>query len=246
MTTQTSDTEQTIMYMIHDVEPAIVSFQSLLKLLQRNKFSAYNPYHQRLVKSCDTALSYSRELLEGMLEYARLQERRISLNPTRIPWDTALEEILAIPFILAEDKDIRLNWTTIRAGLSTFTDLRLLKRIVNNLVINAIKNSDYESQIQVRVDQDGSFVVIRIEDEGPGLPEEHLDQMFHRHIQLQMRATGEYSGVGLGLSFCKEATALLRGTLTVQNRQLSGLCFTLTLPDLDREESPEERQYDNF
>ncbi|MGK5094780.1 HAMP domain-containing sensor histidine kinase [Deltaproteobacteria bacterium TL4] len=220
-----------ISYLIHDIEPSLASFQSVLRLLKTNQYDPKNPLHQRLIASCDSAMAFSKDLLQNMLEYSRLHKIGISLIPDWIEWEKVLEEMLSLSLALSQEKEILIVWEVEEGGLKSFSDSRLMRRILNNLVINAIQNAPSHSTIGLRFSRKGDSVQVLIQDEGPGLPAEQMESIFQEHVQWKLRKTKQYKGVGLGLSFCKESCVLLGASLSVQNRKPHGLEFTLILPN---------------
>lgn len=109
-------------------------------------------------------------------------------------------------------------------------DPELLRRIIENLVSNAIKHTARGGHIAVEVTSGPAGVRIVVEDDGPGIPREARKQIFERYSAKGMRArSGEHS-VGLGLAFCKLATAAHGGRIWVEDAQPHGSRFIVELP----------------
>ena len=226
-----STIERQISYMIHDVEPALASFQSILRLLKRGRFDPDNTLHQDLVSSCDHALWFAKDVLQNILETSHLVNGDMKFHKDWVSWDEFGEKMMGLPRILAQEEEIVFEWKPLKQGLETYTDPKLVCRILNNLSLNAIKNVPPHSLIQITIEQDKNSTVIQVLDEGPGVPEEQLNKIFDDHVQLELSASKTYKGVGLGLSFCREASALLDAKISVQNRQPHGLCVRLEIPN---------------
>jgi len=105
----------------------------------------------------------------------------------------------------------------------------LLENAVTNLLQNAIEFSPPDGTVTVAVEQAGKTVVVRISDEGPGIPAYALNKIFDRFYSLARPSTGKRSS-GLGLCFAREVAHLHRGSVMVQNRRDSrGAEAVLTL-----------------
>ena len=105
----------------------------------------------------------------------------------------------------------------------------LLENAVTNLLENAIEFSPAETTVTVSVERQGKTVVVRILDEGPGIPAYALNKIFDRFYSLARPSTGKRSS-GLGLCFAREVANLHHGSVTVQNRKDSqGTEAVLTL-----------------
>ena len=101
-----------------------------------------------------------------------------------------------------------------------------------NLVENAIRYSRPASTIAVTVDEEGDRVLVRIEDEGFGIPEQHQDSVFQPFFRVDKSRSREYGGVGLGLSLVWEIATLHGGTIEVESSSSNGTIMLATLPKL--------------
>jgi len=101
-----------------------------------------------------------------------------------------------------------------------------LKRCLTNLVHNAIK---YGTRATVLV-SDGDEVVIRIRDQGPGIPAEALDQVFEPFFRVEASRNRDTGGAGLGLSIARDIAQAHGGSIALENLAGGGLEVTLTLP----------------
>jgi len=227
-----STVERLVAYLIHDIEPALASFQSILKRLKKGRFDPENPLHQRLLNSCDLTMAYAREMMQDMVEYARLRQEKRHVAVECVNWQIFLEASVSLPLALAADAEVTLSWAIDNDVPDTYVQAGLLRRVLLNLLTNGIKNTPAGGHIQVHLFRETSNVVLEVTDDGPGLQDDQLEQIFKPRVQLDLRDSGQYHGVGLGLSFCREAIAQMEGAITVQNISPHGLCFRLKLPDL--------------
>jgi two-component system sensor histidine kinase CreC len=105
----------------------------------------------------------------------------------------------------------------------------LLENATTNLLQNAIEFSPLAGTVTVSVERDGKRVLVRILDEGPGIPDYALTKIFDRFYSLARPSTGKRSS-GLGLCFAREVAHLHHGTVTLRNRSdASGAEALLTL-----------------
>ncbi|MGA1205621.1 MAG: ATP-binding protein [Opitutales bacterium] len=104
-----------------------------------------------------------------------------------------------------------------------------IRRVLFNLLTNSLKASHPGTTIKLSLVQRGETLLITMEDEGPGIPEEHLVCVFER---FQQSATGqEGSGSGLGLAICRSVVQQHKGSITAENRLPRGLRMEIRLPD---------------
>ena len=98
-----------------------------------------------------------------------------------------------------------------------------LKRCIGNLLDNALK---YGERAHLHVEDGKEALVLHVDDEGPGVPEQRLEQVFEPHVRL----SGQQQGYGLGLGIARNIAHAHGGELSMRNLQQGGLRVTLTLP----------------
>ncbi len=101
-----------------------------------------------------------------------------------------------------------------------------LKRCLTNLIENAIK---FGGAAKIHV-QDGAAIVIHVEDDGPGVPEEELERVFEPFYRIESSRNRDTGGTGLGLSIARDIAQAHGGSLSLRNLPERGLEATLTLP----------------
>lgn len=101
-----------------------------------------------------------------------------------------------------------------------------LKRCLGNLVQNAIRHG---VRATIRI-EDGKQLVLRVLDEGPGIPDDMLEKVFEPFFRLEQSRNRDTGGTGLGLSIARDIAQAHGGSLTLRNRPEGGLEATLTLP----------------
>jgi signal transduction histidine kinase len=102
-----------------------------------------------------------------------------------------------------------------------------LKRCIGNLVENAVK---YGRSARVLVDDDDARLVIRVQDDGPGLPPAELEKVFDPFYRVEGSRSRETGGTGLGLTIARGIAEAHGGRLSLRNREAGGLEATLELP----------------
>jgi signal transduction histidine kinase len=99
-----------------------------------------------------------------------------------------------------------------------------LRRCMGNLIDNAIK---YGDKAHLQVEDDAEAFILHVDDEGPGVPEQRLEQVFEPHFRL---AGKQQQGYGLGLGIARNIAHSHGGEVTLQNLRDGGLRVTLFLP----------------
>ena len=105
-------------------------------------------------------------------------------------------------------------------------DEERVQQIVRSLVGNSLVHTPAGTTVKLRVERRGPRVALVVEDDGPGILPEHLEQVFQRFYRVE---GGQASGSGLGLAIARELAGLMGGTVTVASRP-GATAFTLELP----------------
>jgi signal transduction histidine kinase len=105
----------------------------------------------------------------------------------------------------------------------------LLRRVLENLVDNAIRHAPEATQVEVAADRADGGVAISVSDDGPGIPAELRERVFDRFVQVGSERLISRAGRGLGLAFCKLAVEAHGGSICVLERS-PGTSFRILLP----------------
>ncbi len=106
----------------------------------------------------------------------------------------------------------------------------LIEQAIINLLNNAIKYSNGNSEIKITVTKQEHDIIISVEDQGSGIPEEHLSRLFERFYRVDKARSRELGGTGLGLSIVKHIALAHKGSVTVNSEINKGSIFSLILP----------------
>jgi len=185
---------------------------------------------QRFLGKIRTHADRMAVLVEDLLELSRLEagERVPELEET-LPVDVA-EEVVASFAGPATRKDIRLRFAD-RGAPVVRTDPERLRRILENLVDNAVKYTPEGGEIEVTASP-GPEGGARIDvlDNGPGIAAEHLPRIFERFYRVDKARSRELGGTGLGLSIVRHLAESVGASVTVESEAGRGARFCVTLP----------------
>lgn len=117
-----------------------------------------------------------------------------------------------------------------RYGQSPFIhDRKKIQQIMRNLITNALKYRKKTMRLAVSGDLD---LVITVEDDGEGIPQEKQDYIFKRFFRLKDKTECSAEGLGFGLSCVKSLVETMRGEITLKSGEGEGSCFTVRIPSL--------------
>ena len=167
------------------------------------------------------------EMLDDVLTLNRLDGKRTAVNPApcdlRREVENMLEEVR-----LGDRGSHTVELVAPAEPVSVVTDAALLHHIVSNLLSNAVRYSAAGRTVTVRLDADADRVRLAVEDEGIGIPPQDRARIFEPFERGSN--VGNIKGTGLGLNIVRRMTALLGGTIRVDDRATGGTVFTVELP----------------
>lgn len=169
-------------------------------------------------------------LVDDLLLHARIDAGRESPVATPVDIRALFTDAARTHLPAAEAKGLALRLDLSHAPDQFVTDALRLHRIVDNLVVNAVKYT-VQGQVDLRVRSAGDRLVVEVSDTGPGIAEDRQRAIFLRFERAQ---TGDNTGdgAGLGLAITRKLVDLLGGTLVLDSRPGLGSRFTVELPPL--------------
>ena len=213
----------------HELRTPLARQNLALHLLRSKAADSELPLVERLEKEVDEMDS----LVGEILEFSRLENSRYEADSTPV----CLESLISTQ---VEQSRLQLKVgqsLSISTGSTipvVMTDERLVMRCVTNLLSNSMKYAGEDAHIEVSIyefdEQPNKSVCIEVADNGPGIAQAQLEEIFRPFTRLESARDKQSGGYGLGLAIVKEAMKLLGGEVKASNRKESGLRVQLTLP----------------
>ena len=168
------------------------------------------------------------ELLENLLEWARMQQGIIPCCPALIFVLKTAEKVVET---LVGSKEIEVVYD-IPATLKIVADIHMFQSIIQNLVSNAIKFTPKKGVIKISAISKDNFVEICVSDTGIGMNQSMVDDLFRLGTKTSRKGLGGEPGTGLGLILCQDFITQHSGKLWVKSEEGKGSEFHFTLPAL--------------
>jgi len=213
----------------HDLKGPLTTVMGFLDLLAREPLEEHQKEYVQIALADSQCLSV---LIAGILDAAKIEsgEMKLRREPTEVR--EKIEEALGLIAYQLREKEILLE-TAISPDLPRVpTDPELFRRVVLNLVGNAVKFSPQGGRLAVEatLDSRSHSVVVSMQDEGPGIPKEYQSRIFDKFVQVGTGKPAEKISVGLGLAFCKLAVEAHGGEIWVESEPGHGARFSFSLP----------------
>ena len=169
------------------------------------------------------------QLLQDVSTITRLEDGGNHIVCESVDLRAIVDEIASDVSLLPDDRRMRMN-IELPDELLVRGNSTLLMSIFKNLTDNSIAYSGGRDIYIRLIDKDDSLYTISFADNGIGVDEEHIGHIFERFYRIDKGRSRKLGGTGLGLSIVKNAVLFHGGDISVKNRKIGGLEFTLTLP----------------
>ncbi|PCI55806.1 MAG: hypothetical protein COB45_05655 [Gammaproteobacteria bacterium] len=170
-------------------------------------------------------------IIENLLTLSKI-EKETEIDEINLV-DESITLALSNAIFLCKDKALKRNINIILNNAEEITfkhNSSLIEQAIINLLNNAIKYSNGNSEIKITVVKQNHDIKISVADKGSGIPEEHLTRLFERFYRVDKARSRQLGGTGLGLSIVKHIALAHRGTVTVSSEIDKGSIFSLILP----------------
>ena len=168
-------------------------------------------------------------LLENLMGWAQTQTGQIQYYSEKINLSNTIEEIVKLSNSIAATKKISLNHVESET-IEIYSDEKLLKTVLRNLISNAIKFTHPGGNIDIILASQPNQIEICISDNGVGMDEETSNKLFTANTKSTSKGTANEKGTGFGLILCKEFVEKLGGIIWVESELDKGSNFKFTLP----------------
>lgn len=211
---------------VHDLKNPLTAMIGYLEILS---YGAISPDQELLLGGALRSGKQLTALIGDLLDIARMEEGRFDLELSGFAVQHLLHECAdELGSWLAQERKVA-EVIAPAESLLAWADLRLLRRVLLNLVSNAIKHTPAGTRIQLRAVALPAGLLIEVEDNGPGIPPDQLDQIFER-FRGAAHQTGRQTSTGLGLTFCRMAVEAHGGSIAAANVPAGGAIFRIFLP----------------
>ena len=169
-------------------------------------------------------------IVQDLLALSQLDAQRRLLSTETFSFQTAVERTVRTVALAAKEKAIRLEGTY-PPDMPRMTGYRPgVEQVVLNIVSNAVKYTQRGGRVTLTANVEGDFVILRVEDDGPGIPEEDMPRIFDRFYRVDKGRSRELGGTGLGLAIARETARRLGGDIRIESAFGAGTTVTIILP----------------
>ena len=219
--------ERLTAFIVHDLKGPVAAIDLNAQLLLRDEsMSAKSRQVAQQIRSDERAMS---RLILNLLDISRGEEGRLQPRKADVSSAEIVHEVTEMFGGRAADRGVTIESAVEAPRVRAERDL--LRRIVENLVDNAIRHAPRGTAIRIVVTRSDGAVEVRVADQGSGVPQALRDKIFDKYVQLEDGGSpAKDSNRGLGLTFCKLAVEAHGGTMVLEDTA-QGASFCASFPD---------------
>jgi signal transduction histidine kinase len=219
--------EHFIAMLAHDLRSPITGADRIVSLILDGLAGTLSEKQQQLLSMVSGTNKTLLLMINNVLDSYRLEEGGEKFLITRLDLSALIAECLQDLEPVAQGKDIQLRHTT-TVPHEVLADSMAMRRVITNLVSNALKFTPSGGCVEVIFEMEGVKASLKVKDNGIGIEPEKLPNLFERFYQADTQ--NRASGLGLGLHLCKHLVDAQRGTLTCESSPNKGTTFNVLLP----------------
>jgi signal transduction histidine kinase len=213
----------------HDLRGPMGNILTALNILS-DDYSGLNIKDKgKMLRQIKSSTQTTYELLENLLNWANSQSDKIDFVPGLYSIEPFIKETIKLYITNAEVKSIKIVSQTSEEH-SAYFDKNMLKVILRNLISNAIKFSEKNSDVIIKTEYENEFLKVSIADKGDGIDKDFVYKIIQNKRTNISNGIHGNMGAGLGLILCKEFTEKNGGKLTADNIDGNRTVFSFTLP----------------
>ena len=183
---------------------------------------------QRFLSIIRKNASRMHSLIDDILELTAIEGGNVRLRAAPVELYTLVEEVCASFAAKAAAQNVTLK-NNVPPEVTVYADQRRLEQMLTNLIDNGIKFSREHGTVSISYES-GTRDKILVQDNGDGIPAQHLERLFERFYRVDRARSRDMGGTGLGLAIVKHLALLHGGEVTVTSELGKGTTFTIHLP----------------
>jgi signal transduction histidine kinase len=216
---------------VHDLKNPVNGVLMMVQLALR-KGADLPEAHRGYLQQIDLTCREMMRLIQNLLEISKIEEGKMPITIEPVVLAELVDEVLVEHRLLATQAGRRLEVDVSTTLPAVAADRALLRRVLANLVGNAVRHSGSPVvHVEARPDDDDTRMLLAVRDEGRGIPVSQHDRIFEKFASVRRSPADEpFRDTGLGLPFCKLAVDQMGGALSLASGAGTGSTFTVTLP----------------
>ncbi|NEV94974.1 PAS domain S-box protein [Psychroflexus sp. YR1-1] len=212
----------------HEFKTPLSSILTSTMLLTKYKLTEQQDKREKHINTISEKVHYLNNILNDFLSVEKLEKGKINYKFTTFKLSKVLNEVIYNANMLLKNGQ-QINYPQNIDDISLHQDEKILELTLSNLIYNSIKYSPEDTVIDINIDQNETTTILKIKDNGIGIPENDQKNIFNRYFRAENALLMQ--GTGIGLNIVKDHLENLNGTISFESIENRGSTFIVELPN---------------
>ena len=212
----------------HELKTPLTSIRMYAELLLSKRVKDKNKTQTYLSVIVNESGRLTR-LINNVLDFGKLEQGKKTYHLTPFEMDQLLDQVIQTNSIRIQNQGLKIISQVEEGDYPVKTDRDAIEQVVLNLVDNVLKYAGKGKFIKFVLEKDDSFILLKICDDGPGIPKVQREAVFEKFYRVDNSLTAQQPGSGLGLSIARQILKDLEGDLSFDPMLKNGSCFTIRI-----------------
>ena len=217
----------------HDLRTPLVALRGYLEVLAAKGANLGEEQRRGYLDIAVRQSAHLGTLIDELFELAKLDFKGVTINRETFQFADLVSDVLQKFQLAADEGGVALRVDAQRGLPLVDADVRLMERVLDNLISNALAHTPAGGQVTVGLSRHERGLLVQVADTGAGIAPERLPLIFNRFYRVDKArggGPGSNRGAGLGLAITKRIVELHASRIEVQSEPLRGTCFSFCLP----------------
>ncbi|NQU51104.1 MAG: hybrid sensor histidine kinase/response regulator, partial [Bacteroidetes bacterium] len=210
----------------HDLRSPLATITSFVYILEESATEE----QKEIFPIVKMMLDYMLKLISEVLDYSKIEAGKLDLRKEIFNIFPVMEKSIMLNNILGAKKNIKVHLDQWNTEIIVVADKNKLQQIMDNLLSNAFKYSERDTNVRVNISVVKNEIVVKVSDEGKGIPNKELNKLFKPFATTSVKSTEGEKSTGLGLVSVKKIVETHGGRIWVESEVGVGSQFFFTLP----------------
>ncbi|CAL2085171.1 PAS domain-containing sensor histidine kinase [Tenacibaculum sp. 190524A05c] len=212
----------------HEFKTPLSGILTSSMLLAKYKLTEQQEKREKHLSIINNKVHYLNNILNDFLSIEKLEKGEVNYNLSSFSLQNVISETISnLDLLLKRGQEIIVKSDIIEDEI--YQDIKIIELTISNLLSNAIKYSPEDTKITIATSQENRNTLIKVIDEGFGIPEKDQKNIFQRYFRAENVLLNE--GTGIGLNIVKSHLENLGGTITFVSEEHKGSTFTIQIPN---------------
>lgn len=215
----------------HEFKTPLTSIGMSVDLLSADKDINSNPMHKDLIRIIKEEKERMVYLIKDLLDLSKIETGKGQIKLENCKLKSILENSIEDLKNYCDEQEAEVTLENIDENLSVYADPSKISLVIKNFISNAVKyrKENVKPKILIDIIKKSNNVIVSVKDNGRGIPQDYLEKIFEKFIQVKVSNDGKIEGTGLGLSICKGIIKAHNGEIWVESTVDKGSTFYFSL-----------------